>query len=235
MNQNRSSTGKPIRDADIRRALWSYLLSLHGDDQKTLLVDELGICAGTSRIDIAVINGTIAGYEIKGDRDSLARLPSQQKAYNQVFNQMTIAAAEKHRSELEETIPQWWGICIVTRDSDGIRLANVRQPGTNPKLDKFALVKLLWRAEVVDELQSRGASGKQLRAPRSTLWQILATMLSVQEMVEVIGKRVRARVDWRSGPTPFRCGDLSRSSAKSLHSPANRQWLLSLVSHDHQH
>lgn len=62
-----------LYDYDIRVSLKETLANEHkGTD--TIIVDELPICWGDARIDLAVINGRINGYEIKSDRDTLDRL-----------------------------------------------------------------------------------------------------------------------------------------------------------------
>jgi len=50
----------------------------------TLIVNELGLADGASRVDIAVINGHICGGEIKAEADSLDRLPRQVEAYGRL-------------------------------------------------------------------------------------------------------------------------------------------------------
>ena len=41
------------------------------DGKGKIDVEELGVCRGRVRVDVAVVNGTLHGYEIKSDRDSL--------------------------------------------------------------------------------------------------------------------------------------------------------------------
>ena len=66
-----------MRDIDVRQAVKSYLKALHEDDPATRIVEEMGIWAGSVRIDIAVINGELSGFELKSDSDTLQRLPLQ--------------------------------------------------------------------------------------------------------------------------------------------------------------
>ena len=66
-----------MRDVDIRRALRTRVRD--SDDMKeALVVDELGLCQGRARIDLAVVNSSLHGYEIKSERDTL-RPTSQSK------------------------------------------------------------------------------------------------------------------------------------------------------------
>jgi hypothetical protein len=69
-----------VRDRDVRQALHRKVLKEHHGDANTLVVDELGLRHGTCRVDIAVVNGFIHGYEIKSDADTLERLPRRRRA-----------------------------------------------------------------------------------------------------------------------------------------------------------
>ena len=64
-----------MSDACIRDALKRELLYEYKDDRQTVIIEELGVQHGTSRIDLAVVNGVLHGFELKSDRDTLTRLP----------------------------------------------------------------------------------------------------------------------------------------------------------------
>jgi hypothetical protein len=68
-----TNTTLPTNDAIIRAALKRYLEGRHAQDDKVRIIEELGISHGSCRIDIAVVNGMIHGYEIKSDQDTLQR------------------------------------------------------------------------------------------------------------------------------------------------------------------
>ncbi|WP_128815240.1 hypothetical protein [Vibrio sp. 624788] len=52
-------------DSEIREAFHKKKLKSQHEDNQTLVIDELGLMHGSNRIDIAVVNGCIHGYEIK--------------------------------------------------------------------------------------------------------------------------------------------------------------------------
>ena len=54
-----------MRDADIRKALRARLETLHRRVRGTRIFDELGICEGRVRADMAVVNDCLHGFEIK--------------------------------------------------------------------------------------------------------------------------------------------------------------------------
>src|SRR5262249_9341390 len=64
-----------MRDGEIRAALHARLIVEHQGEPDTRFLDELSLC-GLVRVDVAVINGTLAGYELKSDLDTLRRLPA---------------------------------------------------------------------------------------------------------------------------------------------------------------
>ncbi len=54
-----------VRDRDVRQALHRKVLKEHHGDADTLVLDELGLRHGICRVDIAVVNGYLHGYESK--------------------------------------------------------------------------------------------------------------------------------------------------------------------------
>jgi hypothetical protein len=99
-----------LRDQEIRAALRAKLKAIHADESDTAIIDELSLCQGNARVDVAVVNGSFSGYEIKSDRDTLARLPNQLAAYEQCFDTMTMVVGKKHVAKCRATLPEWWGI-----------------------------------------------------------------------------------------------------------------------------
>ena len=73
-----------LRDPQIRRPLHYWLqrkFSSHGD---TEILHELKMSRPSGRVDVAVINGRLCGFEIKSDFDSLSRLPRQVRAFSAI-------------------------------------------------------------------------------------------------------------------------------------------------------
>ena len=81
-----------MRDSDVRKAVLATLDQKHAGDHNTRIVEEMGVWAGSVRIDIAVINGELCGFELKSDRDTLARLPTQADIYSRVFDRISALA-----------------------------------------------------------------------------------------------------------------------------------------------
>ncbi len=87
-----------MRDPDIRQKLRADIERQHRADPDTLIVDELGLCQGAVRVDLAVVNAALHGYEIKSERDTLVRLPGQQEGYSRALDFVTVVTAEGHAS-----------------------------------------------------------------------------------------------------------------------------------------
>ena len=60
-----------MKDIDIREELRNTTPSQFKYDSTTKIVEELGLSEGAFKIDIAVINGSLIGYEIKSEEDTL--------------------------------------------------------------------------------------------------------------------------------------------------------------------
>ncbi|WP_300554835.1 sce7726 family protein, partial [Desulfovibrio sp.] len=84
-----------MRDQEIRAALHETELKKFYENGD-LILDELGVCSGASRVDVAVINGALHGYEIKSDQDTLDRLPQQILSYSRVLDRVTLVACDNH-------------------------------------------------------------------------------------------------------------------------------------------
>src|SRR5580698_6348671 len=113
-------TSQP-RDQDIRIALRYKLAAIHANESDTAIIDELSLCQGNARVDMAVVNGSFSGYEIKSDRDTLTRLPNQLAAYELCFDTMTIVVGKRHLAKCRATLPDWWGIWEAVPTANGIK------------------------------------------------------------------------------------------------------------------
>jgi hypothetical protein len=206
----RTATGRKgagVRDRDVRRALHSKVLRDHHGHADTLILDELGLRHGTSRVDIAVVNGFLHGFEIKSEADTLERLEGQIIIYNAVLDRVTLVVGEKHLAKAEARIPSWWGLKIVVPGPrGGIDFEHDRTPKLNPAIDPLALAELLWRPEVLGILADRELPARALRQPRSGLYRCLVELVSLDELREIVRQRLKARERWR-GHRPPSTGD----------------------------
>lgn len=80
---------------------------------------------GECKADIVVLNGTSTVYEIKSERDSLARLDRQLAAYSTVFASVQVVCSATHREEVLRAVPAHVGVCELTSRH---HLSTVREP-----------------------------------------------------------------------------------------------------------
>jgi len=190
------------RDADLRAAMHHRVLKEHHQDADTLVVDELGLWYGTARIDIAVINGEIHGYEIKSDRDTFERLPGQVQAYCRVLDRVTLVVGEHHADAVAGAVPEWWGLKVARRTRRRtITFDAIRRSRRNPCVDSLAVAALLWRDELLAELDERSAARGMRGKARGIMAERLVAIAKLDELRAVVRRRLKLRGDWRSaGP-----------------------------------
>jgi hypothetical protein len=186
-----------MRDIDIRRKLRTDG-RLHFGEPDTRIVEELGLCQGIARVDIAVVNGSIHGYEIKSDRDTLSRLPGQVDIYSRALDFVTVVTGQSHVDMVKKIVPRWWGIWTAVSDNSEPRLESERNSLRNPAVEPFSLAQLLWREEALEALEGLGlATGMRSKA-RKELWSRLASELTVRQLGEIVRDRLKRRsAAWR--------------------------------------
>ena len=195
-----------MRDADIRAALHRDELAHYLGEPDTLVLDELGICQGGFRIDVAVVNGSLHGWEIKSERDTLTRLPAQAEAYSRVFDTVTIVCGASHLEGVRDLVPAWWGISVA-RSADGtVRLGPEREAHPNPQVDVRAVVELLWRDEALSLLQEHGGGRKLYRYSRDRMWDMLVERIPPTQLCKIVRATLKSRANWRTPATAPEAG-----------------------------
>jgi hypothetical protein len=135
-----------LNDLKVRSLLLRELNEKYRECDNTRIINELGLDFGAARVDVAVVNGIMHGYEIKSDLDTLSRLPRQIEYYNKAFERMTMVVSRKHVLEVKELTPKWWGIKVISADQT--RLIDVRKGRRVSKQDPSIIIKLLWKKEL---------------------------------------------------------------------------------------
>lgn len=187
-----------MNDIDVRQAVHKKLLRRYRSDKETLVVDELGVCQGSARVDIAVVNGIIHGFELKSAKDNLNRLPAQVKYFSSVMDKMTLVVSDNHYDEAIKVIPGWWGIKIATQGQRGaIHISTARRERTNQHVDPWALSQLLWHEEILSGLDICGIIKGVKSKPRWELWQKLAAEMPICQLKNFVRSALKSRADWR--------------------------------------
>jgi hypothetical protein len=195
-------------DADIRSALHAQRLRRAKSHPDTLVIDELGLAHARSRIDVAVINGSIHGYEIKSAKDNLDRFADQIGIYRQTLQKLTLVVAPKHVAGIMSLAPEWCGVIAAAQGPrGGISFHVLRNPATNPDIDPVMMAHLLWRDEVVELLGQAGYAPKELRRPRRQLYELLCETKTLREITASIRTFMVRRSTWRDRPAHALYGD----------------------------
>jgi hypothetical protein len=182
-----------LYDSGIRPALRAWLLLKHAYESETVLIEELGLCRGQVRVDLAVVNGLLHGYEIKSDRDSLRRLAVQVEIYGKVLDRATLVVGERYLAEASNIVPAWWGVLFVYPTAKGLRFKTVRRARNNPCRDPHSLVELLWLDHAIALLQARNAARGVRGKPRRIVWGRVCSHFGVEEIAAAVRTRLKAR------------------------------------------
>jgi len=188
-----------MRDRDIRTLLNEYLRGVYQSDPTTLFLDELGVCCGVARVDVAVVNSHLAGYEIKSEADTLERLPRQLETYGKVLDHVTLVANSRHIRRLEDALPHWCGLMEVIAVDGVPEIRELRPAAANGNLDPYSIAQLLWRDEALAVLRYHGLERGFKSKPRSELWRKLVETLSLDDLRVEVRSRLKARGSWRPG------------------------------------
>lgn len=111
------------RDEYVYRSALTHnvLLGKHSLNTAAMLTE---FRAGACRADLVILNGTATVYEIKSERDSLARLESQIRHYRRVFAKAYVIASEAHVDNVLRSTPAEVGVLSLVRWD---RISTVRE------------------------------------------------------------------------------------------------------------
>jgi hypothetical protein len=197
-----------MNDTVIRMHFHAQVLHVHRQLPDTLIVDELGLQHGRCRADIALVTGKMLGFEIKGDTDSLKRLPVQVGAYSAIFDEAVVITTAKHQHGIMANVPKWWGVIICRTECHGrVSFETLRTSEKNPHIDAISVARLLWKSEAVAILRKLGEPTPTLRQPRARLYARLAAVLGLEQLQHHVRHCLRQRVNWRDRAPLFPCGD----------------------------
>jgi hypothetical protein len=226
VNETQANHRPRVREAHIRQALRADLTARHEDESDTRIIDEFE-CA-RSRVDVAVVNGALHGFEIKSEADTLDRLRTQVPSYNSVFDAMTLVVAPKHLAKVGALLPDWWGIVAARTTPDGVRLDPVRPGGRNVSVDAKCLARLLVRSEVLSILRTLGLGRSLGRAPAFRLRERLVTELPLTALARHVRDAIKGRACVEPAEPRIPCDDSCTTAPTAAARQTNRDWLLSL-------
>lgn len=181
-----------MRDFEIRERLRLSVLKKYLDDSGSKVVEELSLPTTKARVDMAVINGHLHAFEIKGAGDTLARLPNQLLAYGKVFDFVTVVTEQKYASKILEMAESFVGV-IACNTNETVYL---RRPSKNTGKDAFSIAQLLWNVELLELLATHDIPHR--RKDRSwKLCESLSRGLPIEQLSLEVRKRLKVRADWK--------------------------------------
>lgn len=195
-------------DQDIRHALHSRLQKQYYVKDDHLVIDELSLEHGRNRVDIAVFDSCIHGYEIKSSKDNLLRLQNQLSQYSKSLQKVTFVVAENHFKDVMISTPEWCGLILVTKGPrGGVSFRSMRRAKLNPNVDFFSLAHILWRSEAIDLLYQYGVTERLEYKTRKELYKQLNQVMTVQQLALEIKTKLLKRGNWRADEQPLSYDD----------------------------
>lgn len=178
------------KDPDVRVLLKQYLDALHAGTD-ALVLDELGLCQGDVRIDVAAVHTELSGFEIKSPSDTLARWPKQRRLYSKVVDRAWLVAPAG-KLDAART-PGWWGQIAVFDLDDRVGLRIVRPSAPNPGIDALSLARLLWRDEAIELLRRAGRARGVVTKSRTVIWARVVEAIPLDQLRAAVRAALRQR------------------------------------------
>lgn len=189
-----------VSEQAIRAFVKTQIPRLVRSNSKAFLIEEMEVCSGRARIDLAVISDHLIGIEIKGPKDDVTRLPGQVKAYSQCFDLVVLVAHETLAQKASDLIPSWWGLVVGLQRQGRIRYHFQRRPEPNPSINLETLLALLWREEIAALLSELLGGIPKPRATKRSIRAELLAQIEPQVLHQASLRKLRERSDWRCVP-----------------------------------
>lgn len=142
-----------LRDEYIYRAALTHKILMGRHSLRTAsMLNEFR--AGACKADLVILNGTATAYEIKSERDLLARLVNQIDNYKRVFAAVNVIASESHVDAVLAAVPGDVGVMYL---SSCYAISPVRDAVDRPeRVCPQTVFKSLRSAEAASILKAMG-------------------------------------------------------------------------------
>ncbi|MFD2787883.1 sce7726 family protein [Hymenobacter rubripertinctus] len=201
-----------MNDADIRPFLYPRLLG-------GVWIDELP--TGTTRADVVHITEQFMhGYELKGDADTLQRVPRQLPCYGRAYDFVTFVVTEKHVPKLLPQLPAWVGVLVAS--AEGLR--ELRPAAYNATVERPAVAGLLRVSEIKQFLLAQGLPGVSTLRRRDILGFLRTTRLvSLAELAHFVRRQLLARHEERLLLRAVRKVERDKAAARRKRRPKHKE------------
>lgn len=144
-----------------------------------------------SRADVVIFNDTATAYEIKSERDSLARIAKQLENYKLVFSRVCVVASQKHIESLLEKTPSDVGLLCLSSHQ---QITTVRDALDCPsRISPTSVFNSLRANESIQILKAMGVAvpslpNTQIHAALCKLFSTLDPVALHREMVTTLAR-----------------------------------------------
>lgn len=138
------------------------------------IIEELRVHNGNAIADVVALYKEAHCYEIKGDGDKIERIATQGRFYDFSFRKITLVTTDRHLEKAKYIAPQYWGLIVAHTSKDRVQLRHARPAQINPNFHKNLALLTLWKAEMLELLDSKKKYGTKKR-------DFLAELISVQK------------------------------------------------------
>lgn len=180
------------RDEYIYRAAISQKVLMGTHSLRTAsMLNEFRV--GSCKADLVILNGTATVYEIKSERDSLARLVNQVENYKRVFAKVNVIASEGHIDGVLNTIPDDVGVMCLSKR---YRITSVREAADRPeRICPVTVFESLRMAEGIAILRAMGVAVPEVPNTRkhTAMRDLFATLDPVALHAEMVRTLKRTR------------------------------------------
>jgi len=169
-----------LLDKDIREIFTMHYTKRY---PKSNLLNEVRINNGLAIADLVSIGvKTTHCYEIKSDKDKIARVVEQSKSFDIVFKKISLITTLTHYKKALTIIPPYWGIIIVS-NTPKTKVRYYRKAVYSPYFSKQKALHTLWRDELLNIILLKDINEKSInRLSRSKIIDVLCNNLSTTEI-----------------------------------------------------
>lgn len=188
---------EPLSVKSINQLLHAWIEKNYEFNDDATLINELGFynkdpesqANKAFRADVVLANDKLIGFEIKSEKDSLKRWPSQAVAYSNVFNEVWLCTHSKHIVNALSMTPKHIGILLI---DDFGSIAIVRASKVNSTRNTHDLATMLWKEELVElsrlhDLQFKTSMRKRV------IREMIQKDLSIDQVCHFVIERLKVR------------------------------------------
>lgn len=137
--------------------------------------------AGSSKADVVILNGTSTVYEIKSERDSMARLIGQLVDYQKVFSRVNVITSAEQVKDVLSIAPNSVGVMCLTKR---YQISTIREArNTHELICPVSIMDALRRDEAIAILNNMGINKPEV--PNTQVYKVMRSLFEKLDPVQV--------------------------------------------------